>query len=251
MQRMFALIAVLSLVAVPADAELSKPDRKAVKKMLDGTLYMRIDAPYASGRHAWGTYKRPLVEVSPEGSETNADYEVNASWWHADSTYWGIRVNDSVELDEVDFDDGEVEIELEGVGTAEDEATVVKFVEIHSLDDFQAAFDQTFATVPLQDLHDDWPADIKQAIADRTLVDGMTKRQAYYVVGTPQQFQKSEENGVEIETWTVRTFRGTKMGFWRIKSDAPAGDSQVIRFEDGVLINASQAGSSSDFSLDD
>lgn len=251
MRRMLALAVTLFLCAVPAGAKLSKPDQKEAKKMLKGTLYMRLDAPYASGRHAWGTYKRPLVEISPEGSQTEADYEVNASWWHADSTYWGIRINDPVKLDEADFDDDEVEIELEGEGPAEDEETVVKFVDIHSLDDFRAAFDQTFSTVPLQDQHDDWSAEIKQAIADRELINGMTKRQAFYVVGTPQEFRKSDEDGVEVETWTVRTFSGTKMGFWTVRSEGAGGSPYVIRFEDGVLVNASESGSSSEFSLDD
>ena len=246
-----ALVLSVSLAPAPADAKLSKDDRKAIKKALkDGKLYMRLDAPCATGRHAYGTYKRPLVEISPEGANTDTSTELNVSLFHADSTYWGIRINDPVEFDEMDYesDEASVEIELEGVDHVEDESTVIKFINIHTMDDFQKAFDQAFA---LQDLHDDWPADIKAAIAKRELVNGMTKRQAFYVTGTPESFEKSEEGGKEIETWHLRQDRGMKMGFFKAKMGESTGLPGSIRFEDGVLVGVAQSGSSDAFSLDD
>ena len=107
-----AVVGCLIAATLPVWAKMPKSDRKEAKRMLDGTLYLRMDAPCATGRHPYGTYKRPLVEVSPEGSNTDTETMMSSSFWHADSTYWGIRVNDSVELDEVDFDDDEVEIQI-------------------------------------------------------------------------------------------------------------------------------------------
>ncbi len=242
----------LSLAPAPADAELSKDDRKAIKKALKGKLYMRMDAPCATGRHAYGTYKRPLVEISPEGADTDTSTELNVSLFHADSTYWGIRINDPVEFDEMDYesDEASVEIELEGVDHVEDESTVIKFIDIHSMDDFQKAFDQAFSRVPLQDLHDDWSADIKDAIAKRELVNGMTKRQAFYVTGTPESFDKSEENGKKVEVWKLRTDKGMKMGFIFTKKKKEEGVPQSIRFEDGVLVSVGSSGSGGGLDLD-
>jgi len=246
-----ALVVVLTVTATTAWG-LTRAERKEAKKMLDGTLYLRVDAPCATGRHPYGTYKRPLVEVSPEGSNSEAESGLNASWWHADSTYWGIRINDPVELDELDWerDEAKVEIELEGVGPADDEATVIELVEIHSLEDFKAAFENAFARQPLQDEHDDWSAEVKEAIAERRLENGMTKRQVYYVVGTPESFEKRQEGGVEVEIWQLRQDKGMKMGYFTAKAGESTGLPASVRFEDGKLVNAVQSGKSSEFDLD-
>jgi hypothetical protein len=245
------MLVALILPAATAWGELAKAQRKQVKGLFDGTLYLRIDAPCATGRHSFGVYKRPLVEVSPEGTNTDAENEFNASWWHADSTYWGIRVNDPVEFDELEFDGTEVEIELEGVGPAEDNSTVVKFVGIETLDDFQAAFDRTFSRQPLQDEHEDWSDEIKQAIADRRLVNDMNKRQVYYITGNPVRFEKKEEDGKQVEIWYTRQDRGMKLGYFGVKAGETTGLPATIRFEDGQVVDAVETGTSSTFSLDD
>ncbi|MEO1088347.1 MAG: hypothetical protein AAFY88_29295 [Acidobacteriota bacterium] len=255
MLRRLSIAALAAACALPATAELSRDEKKAIEKKLeDVTLYMRMDAPCATGRHPYGVYKKPLVEVSPEGSNMDTSTTMNMGVFHADSTYWGIRINDPVELDEVDIDedDYEVEIELEGVGPAEDVETVIKFVDIKTLEDFNKAFDQTFSEVPLQDLHEDWSDDMKKAVSERNLVDGMNKRQAFYIVGSPESFEKSEEDGKQIEIWRLRTDRGIKMGYFTAKaqkSDLPSS----IRFEDGALVNvgSSGPGDGDGFSLDD
>ncbi|HEX9734489.1 MAG TPA: hypothetical protein VGG06_21165 [Thermoanaerobaculia bacterium] len=248
-----ALVVVLALPVATAEGKLDKSVRKQIKSALQGTLYLRMDAPCATGRHSFGTYVRPLVEVSPEGSNTEAENEVNASWWHADSTYWGIRINDPVELDEFEMEPEEnaLEIELAGVGPAEDNSTVVRFVDIHSFEDFQAAFDRTFARAPLQDEHDDWPAETKQAIADRRLVNGMGKRQVFYVTGAPESFEKKTEDGKEVEIWNLRQNKGMKLGFFGAKMGETTGLPATIRFEDGQLVDAAATGTRSNFSLDD
>lgn len=256
MKKIALAIAALTLCsAVPsAQAQLTKADKKAIKKAVKGKLYLRMDAPCATGRHPYGTYKKPLVEVSPEGSNVDTDTELNMGVFHADSTYWGIRINDPVELDEVDIDidDNEVELELEGVDHAEDESTVIKLVDIRSMDDFQKAFDLAFSRTPLQDAHDDWSAEIKNAIGERKLMNGMTKRQVFYITGTPEEFIKSEEDGKQIETWKVRTDRGTKMGFFVAKKQKESAFPKTLRFEDGKLTRLGESGSASSegFSVD-
>lgn len=244
------LMTLLLLMTTATASALTKAERQEVKRMLSGPLYLKVDAPCATGRHTWGTYKRPLVEISPQEVNTDGDRTFTASWWHADSTYWGVQVNDQVELDEVEFerDDNEVEAELEA--TDSNNSTVLLFVDIKTLDDFKAAFDLAFADRPLQDLHDDWSDDVKADIADRRLVNGMEKRQVFYVTGTPERFEKRQEDGKEIEIWHLRQDKGTKIGFFRAKTGESTGLPESIRFEDGKLVNVSQAGTGDTFSLD-
>ncbi|MCB1049157.1 MAG: hypothetical protein H6510_06515 [Acidobacteria bacterium] len=236
------------LVGLPlfAGSSLSKSEQKEAKSMLSGKLYTRIDIPCATGRHAYGVYNRPLVEVSPEGVNTDADTTYTYSWWHADSTFWGVSPNMSMKLDDVDFDDNEVEIELEGVDDADGIDTVVKFVNIRSLDDFKKCFEKTFAKVPLQDENPDWPASIKQAIAKRQLVKGMSKKQAFCVTGKPERFEKKGNT----EVWYLRQNKGVKTGYFFSEHNEDTGLPSQIKFTDGKIsdISGSQAGG---FSLED
>lgn len=239
------------LMVDAAGAALSKPDRKSIKQRMKstGTLYMKLDMPCATGRHPYGTYVRPLVEVSPEGTNSEAENGVSASWWHADSTYWGVSVNDPVLFDEMEIEADEGTMEIELVTPDEDVSTVVKFIEIYTLDDFEAAFDRTFSDRPLQDTHDDWPEEIKKAIGDRELMNGMTKRQVYYITGAPESFEKTEEDGKKVETWSLRQDKGVQLGFWMSRVGETTGLPESLRFEDGKLVDA--RGSASGFSLDD
>lgn len=243
------LLMLLTLLT-PAFAGLGKSEKKEIKKLLGGTLYARIDMPCATGRHAYGTYKRPLVEVTKDGINTEADTVVSASWYHADSTYWGVGVNEALRLDDLDIDDNEVEIELEGADD-DDLQTVIKFVDVYSMEDFKACFEQAFSRVPLQDEHGDWSAAVKQAIAERRLVNGMTKKQAYCVTGRPVSFTKSTNGGKTIETWDLRQNKGVKMGYFTTEVNESTGLPSRIKFVDGTLVDLVQTGSGSDFSLDD
>ncbi len=246
---MLRLITLILLIT-PAFAGLGRSDKKEVKKLLDGTFYARIDMPCATGRHAYGTYKRPLVEVSPEGVNTEAENVISASWYHADSTYWGVSVNEGLRVEEFDIEDDGIEIELESIDD-DDIQTVIMLVDIHNIDDFKKGLELAFSRVPLQDEHDDWSRDIKDAIAERRLVNGMSKKQAYCVTGRPVSFQKSEQGGKSVETWNLRTDKGVKMGYFTTKVNESTGLPSQIKFVDGSLVNHKSMGSSSDFSLDD
>jgi hypothetical protein len=216
-------------------AELTKAERKEAKALLSGTLYMRIDAPCGTGRHPMGTYKFPLVEVSPDAVNTEGDQGFSAGWYHAQSTYWGVGPNDTLQLDEMDWDGDTVEIELEGVGRTDGNDTVIKLVGIRTLDDFRKAAERAFAKVPLQDEHDDWSAEMKKAIAERRLMKGMTKRQVFYVTGSPESVKESEEKGKKVEVWTMRQNKGMQIGFWSVSAATPTGAPKTLRFVDGKL----------------
>lgn len=246
-----ALMLAALVAPVALQAALPKSDRSAAKAMMSGTLYVRLDVPCATGRHPFGTYKRPLVQVSPEGSDSEAEEGMTASWWHADSTYWGIRINDPVKVEDIEWEEDEgIEIELEGVGRAEDEGTVLLLVGVNSLADFEQAFENAFSKVPLQNEHDDWSSEVKDAIANRNLVDGMTKRQAFYVTGKPKSFEKTTEGGKEVEIWHLRQSRGMKTGFFVAQAGKETGLPSSIRFEDGVLVGGGGTTASDDFDID-
>lgn len=238
------VILLLLLSASVAHAELTKAERKEAKTILSGTLYMRIDAPCGTGRHPMGTYMFPLVEVSPDGVNTEGEQGFSAGWYHAQSTYWGVGPNDTLQLDEMDWDGDTVEIELEGVGKTDGNDTVIKFIGIRSIDDFRKAAERAFAKVPLQDEHADWPPEIKKAIAERRLMKGMTKRQVFYVTGSPESTHESEEKGKKTEVWTMRQNKGVQIGFWTVSAAAPAaGTPKTLRFVDGKLDDFEASGS--------
>lgn len=244
----WTLAAALALSA-PARGGLSKPEREEIKGLLSsGTLYARIDIPCETGRHPFGTYKSPLVEVTPRSENTDGGNGLSTGLWHTESTYWGVGPNTPLEFDEADFDGKKIEIELRGVGEWKDTDTVILFKEIRSVDDFRAAFDRAFATQPLQDEHPEWPRSVRSAIARGQLATGMTKRQAYIVVGAPSRFEVREEYGRKIEVWHTRQERGTKIGFWRSRSGRTGFPSE-LEFVDGML--TSFEGSSEQLNLDD
>jgi hypothetical protein len=239
------VVMLLLGASVTLHAELSKQDRKAANGLLSGTLYLRIDAPCGTGRHPMGTYMFPLVEVSPDGVNTEGDMGFSGGAFHAQSTYWGVGPNDTVQLDEMDWDGDTVEIEFEGVGQTDGNDTVLKFVNINTLDDFRKAAERAFSKVPLQDEHADWPDDVKKAIADRSLMKGMTKRQVFYITGSPESVKESEDKGKKVEVWSMRMNRGMKVGFWTVSAESPSsGMPRTLRFVDGKLEDFEATGSS-------
>ncbi|MEM1182778.1 MAG: hypothetical protein AAGM22_30820 [Acidobacteriota bacterium] len=249
---LMTLLTLAWLLPGSAAAELSRADRKVIKKVLKAdTLYMRTDAPCITGRHDFGQFVRPLVKVSTRAVDIADGQTLHVGLFHTSSTYWGIRINDPVEFDELHYDSDEatVEIELEGVEGAKGEKTIIALVGIRTLHDFERAFELAFSRRPLQEHHDDWPGDVKEAIADRHFLDGMTKRQAFYISGEPQHVEVEEIDGKVHETWLLRTDRGMKtefvITFRRKHSTLPA----KIYFVDGRLVGAQ--GKSVALSLDD
>jgi hypothetical protein len=85
---------------------------------------------------------------------------------------------------------------------------MVDFVHLKTLEDFKKAFDRTFSRVPLQDAHPEWPAEVRKAVAERRVIEGMTREQAAAVVGTPVSVETSNAQGVEVEVWHPRSTKG-------------------------------------------
>jgi len=117
---------------------------------------------------------------------------------------------------------------------------MIDFIQINSLDDFTRAFNQTFSKVPLQDEHPEWPSDVRGGIAEHKLVVGMTKDQAFDVVGTPLETKTEEENGVKVETWSLRQDAGT-IGARRPEKNMRTGFPALLKFTEGKLQVIEQA----------
>jgi hypothetical protein len=231
------------LTAGPAAAEGAGDIKQAMKEKSKGTHYLKTNAPYMQGRHAYGTFKKPVVTVSPKGGvKIEGSAEVQASAFHAEGRRLSLRVNDPVTVDEFEWDaeDKSLEIELEGTGRAEDGEGVLKFVNLNSVADFKKCWNDTFSSAPIETKYD-WPADIKKAVANREVRDGMTREQVMVALGNPERVSRSSEGGRQVETWVVQRGEGAKMGFWSMKT----GDKREmeVRFVNGRVV---QIGGSSE-----
>lgn len=251
--RLVRVLAVLGCVLglIPVvRAELSGQDRQQAKKMIEGTLYLRIDAPCKYEIGGFGLGVEPLVEVSP------TDYKVEGSPVASaekkskkrKTVYWGFGPNDPVAHGALQWSGDAVIVWLEGLAPNNNEV-MVRFIQIKTLDDFKAAFGQTFSKMPLQDEHPEWPPEIRKAIAERRVVEGMTKRQAFCVVGTPINIQTTTENGVEVETWFPRQENGTVVTFRRLKSTA-TGYPALLKFAGGKLAVIEKTSRAQELKLD-
>jgi hypothetical protein len=234
------LAGILALAPV-GRAELPKNERNAAKEMLSGALYLRIDAPCRYGRQPFGVYVDALVEVTPTGSNIGED-SAESTLWTAGGVYWGFGPNDPVKLNKVSYTkDGKIEIWMVGTGTKKDYELGVRFANINSIGDFKKAFDITFAPTPLQDERSDWSPEIKKAIAEKRLTDGMTKRQAFAVVGKPLKIQVGQESGKETETWSTRQTNGLLIGYWTARGGEQTGFPVTLKFVEGALTGVGSA----------
>ena len=79
----------------------------------------------------------------------------------------------------------------------------------------------------------------------------MSKRQVYYITGSPESVSEQTEDGKPVEVWTLRQSRGIKIGFWAVSSEAPGtGLPKTLRFVDGKLESFDASGTSG-LKLDD
>jgi hypothetical protein len=224
------LLGLLAPLAVRA--ELSKQERESAKSMTSGTLYLRLDVPCKYGRGGFGLNVESLLEVSPTGYDVERKLNL-PSKKKRESVYWGFFPNDAVRYGKLSFDGDTVQIWSEGVPPNDNEV-MIDFIHIQTMDDFTKAFNQTFSKVPLQDEHQEWPAEVRKAIAERKVIAGMTQQQAFCVVGRPINVTTGEENGVKVETWFPRQDKGTVVTFRRDKS-LRTGFPALLKFTDGKL----------------
>jgi hypothetical protein len=231
--RCVVWLVFLFLLVPVAYAQLSGQDLKQAKKMVEGTLYLRIDAPcrYQAGK--WSVSLEPLLEVSPTGFNVERRLSLPPTKWRLDSVCWGFSPNDAVRYGKISVKGDTVQVWMEGL-PPKDIEVMIDFVQINTLDDFKKAFDLTFSLVPLQDEHPEWPAEIRRAISERRVIVGMTKQQAFCVVGMPINILKGEENGVKVETWFPRQDRGTFISYGKARSPR-TGFPAMIKFLDGKV----------------
>jgi hypothetical protein len=236
-----ALLAVL-LAPLAVRAELSKQERDAARTMIAGTLYLRLDVPCRYGRGRWGIAKaihhvESLLEVSPEGYSVERKLALPAKH-KKDDVYWGFFPNDAVRYGKLLFDGETVQVWMEGV-SPNDYEMILDFIHIQNLDDFTKAFNRIFSKIPLQNEHPEWPDEVRQAIAGRRLIAGMTEEQAFKVVGSPVKVTTAEENGIRAETWVPRQDRGFVTS-WGQTEGMPTGFPALLRFSGGRLQGTEQ-----------
>lgn len=220
------------LMPVAVQAALSKQERDSAKAMTSGTLYLRLDVPCKYGVGGFGLNVESLLEVSPTGHDVERKLNL-PSKKKRESVYWGFFPNDIVRYGKLTFDGDSVQLWMEGAPPNDNEI-MIDFVHIQTMDDFMKAFNQTFSKVPLQDEHPEWPADVRQAVAGRTVIVGMTKEQAFAVVGTPINMTTGEENGAKVETWFPRQDKGTVVTYRKNKSTR-TGFPSLLKFVDGKV----------------
>ncbi len=220
-------------------AELPKQDREAAKRMTAGTLYLRLDVPlrYVMGSFGWGP--ESVLEVSPTGHDTTRILSLPIKNPKKAKLNFVFYPNYPVRFAKLLFKGDRVSVWAEGV-SPNDYEIMIDFIQINSLEDFTRAFNQTFSRVPLEDEHPEWPADVRSGVREHRLVVGMTKDQAFDVVGTPLDTKIEEENGVKVETWFPRQDGGTIGGRSRQKN-MRTGFPALLKFTDGKLQVIEQA----------
>jgi len=244
--RLSTGVALLFVLFAPlvVRAELSKEDREAAKRMIAGTLYLRLDVPlkYVMGSFGWGP--EAVLEVSPTGHDTTRILSLPIKNPKKAKLNWVFYPNYSVRFGKLLFKGDTVSVWAEGLSPNNYEI-MIDFIQINSLDDFTKAFNQIFSKVPLQDEHPEWPSDMRSGIAEHKLVVGMTKDQAFDVVGTPLETKTEEENGVKVETWSLRQDAGT-IGARRPEKNMRTGFPALLKFTDGKLQVMEQAAATAD-----
>jgi hypothetical protein len=214
-------------------AEMPKEDRDKAKAMIAGTLYLRLDVPlkYVVGSYGWGP--EAVLEVSSTGHDTTRVLSLPIKKPKRTRLNWVFYPNEPVRFGKLLFKGDTVSVWAEGVSPHNFEV-MIDFIQMNSLDDFTKAFNQTFSKVPLQDEHPEWPAEVRTAVAEHKLAVGMTKEQAFDVVGTPLDTKTEEENGVKMETWSPRQDAGSVPPLKR-NHDLRTGFPALLKFADGKL----------------
>lgn len=227
---MFTLLASTLLAA-----ELSKADCKAftgeLKSTYSGTVWALKDLPVNTGFTMYAAWISPIAEVSTSGVKIEARTGMSATVGSAQSVWFGVRPYETLQYKEAECNDDGVVVAFVGVGGSKGRDTKVKITDGKTMAEVKAGMDTLLTTTDPVDAA--WPDDVKKAIANRILVNGMTKRQAYLVVGEPIDASTKEENGKKIETWKPRQDGGMRIGYGA-KAES-TGYPTEIRFEDGKL----------------
>jgi hypothetical protein len=248
MKHVFRASILAAVLVSLAAAELSSNDRSVIKEMTRGELYLRNNVPcrYTSG--GWGIGAVVVTEVSPSGVEWEKNLQAvqeqqqkkgKRRWAGVDTVYWGFGPNDIIRYAKLYFKgNGVVDLWAEGIKPKNVEIWI-RFVNIENREDFKKAFDLILGPKPIQEDHPEWSAEIRKAIADHTVIEGMTKAQAFAVVGTPMRAATNDEAGKKVEIWFPRQETGASGSYGKVVS-ASTGFPAELRFLDGKLAVISQ-----------
>jgi hypothetical protein len=248
MKQVFRASFIGAVLVWAAVAELSSNDRAVIKEMTKGELYLRNNLPcrYTSG--GWGVGAEVLTEVSPTGVDWDKNLQAVQTQQRiaatkrrsgVDTIFWGFGPNDVIRYGKLYFKgNGVVELWAEGM-KPKDVEVWVRFVNIQTREDFKRAFDLILSPKPIQEDHPDWAPEIRKAIAAHTVILGMTKAQAFAVVGTPMRATTSEDGGKPVEIWFPRQETGASGSFGKVLS-ASTGFPAELRFVDGKVAVVNQ-----------
>jgi hypothetical protein len=222
-----ALAGALAVLAGPAalNAQIATADKQAAEAMVAGVLYLRLDAPCDYGRMV------PMLVVSPEGADALqriADLSIE----NRQNVYWQFGPNTAVQGTALRWGIDSARVWSEGLRKSRNEV-MIDFVGLKTLEDFKKAFDRTFSRVPLQDAHPDWPSEVRKAISERRVIEGMTKEQAGAVVGTPASVGTSTSDGTEVEIWHPRQRNGARENYYGVSTQT--GFPAALTFRGGKL----------------
>lgn len=223
------------LVSSVFAAGLSKADCKAftgeLKSAYAGTVWALKDLPVNTGFTMYAAWISPIAEVSTTGVKIEAKGGVSATIGSAQSVWFGVRPYEVLSFKEAECNDDGVIVAFVGTGASKGRDTKIKITDGKSLAEVKGSLDMVVTTTDPVDAA--WPDDVKKAIQSRTLVNGMTKRQAYLVVGEPGDASTKDEDGKKIETWKPRQEGGMRIGYGaKVET---TGYPSEIRFEDGKL----------------
>lgn len=199
MRALVPVVSAVSLLAAVsiAKAELRGHERDEAKRMVFEKIYLRTDVPT-------NDHVDPFIEISPAGYSWERRVADDQAKKKSTSVYWPFRPNDMVKWGKPRYERDTITVWFEG---QKDELKVI-FVHINTLDDFKRAFDRVFSRMPLQDEHPDWPDQVRQAIVDRQVIEGMTTQQASCVIGTPVKVETAKEAGADVLLWYPRQETG-------------------------------------------
>lgn len=217
----------------PSKAE-QKQFEKDVQAAYPGAVWALKDLPVNTGYTMGVTWVGPLCEVTKEGYKIDTTTSMSATYGSAKSVWYSVRPNETLALKESEFDDGVFAITFIGTGSSKGRDTKIKITGVTTFAEVKGVMDQLLSTTSPVEANADWAADIKDAISKRHLINGMTKKQAYLVVGEPTGSSSREEGGKKIEIWNARQNNGMKIGYGA--SVEATGYPAEMRFEDGKLV---------------
>lgn len=243
------LTLLTALTTAHAGSQLDKKAqntyRTAVMAAYPDKVWALKDLPVKSGQASIAAYIAPIAEVTADGYKIEASNQITSHFGGAQSTWWGVRPYDTLTFKEIKFDDDFAVITFNGGWDSAGRDTKIK-VFGSDFAKVKPVLDELLTTTDPVDAS--WPADIQAGIRNRAVVNGMSKRQAYLVVGEPTNAQVTEQDGKKIETWTPRPNDGMRIGYGA--TIKPSGFPNTLRFEDGKLVGVATS-SSGGVNLDD